>query len=170
MRHDDTHRQVLPYQQVLRYAITRLTKREYATRELREKLVHYVIKHQYNDIDGTCIDQMLCHLQAEGLLSDQRYAESIVRYYGNRLSSNAVIRRLRTKGVPEDVIATHRTSLKNNELKTAYQVWQKKFDTLPTDDRMRRQQIQYLLRRGFSSDTIDRLFDSIYCDDLSELT
>ena len=157
------------YRQVFGYAVARLAKRDYATAELREKLIHYIRTHQYETLDDTHVEKMIERLQAERLLSDTRYAESIVRYCGNRLGPDEIIRRLRAKGVPENIIAGHREAMTRHALKAAHALWEKKFGLPPENDKMRRRQIDYLARRGFSFNLIYRLLDMLNCGDLSEL-
>ena len=149
------------YQAVFWYAIGRLAKREYTVFELREKLMLYVEAHAYVSVDADCIETMLSRLQAERLLSDERYAEAYVRSYGERYGVLEIVRRLQEKGVSRALIERCREQLEATALSSAYRLWQKRFTALPADGKERQRQFAYLARRGFAFETIYHLFDML---------
>ncbi|TNF69651.1 MAG: regulatory protein RecX [Gammaproteobacteria bacterium] len=79
------------------YAISLLAKREYATKELKEKLRKY-------HLDNQEIDSLLIELAEKGFQSDYRFAESFVRF---NISQNRgryrILGELKQKGIGSDL-------------------------------------------------------------------
>ena len=79
-----------------RRAIGLLARREHSRAELARKLA----------ADGTAeeIDTVLAQLEAEGLLSDARYAEAYVRSHGERFGAAKLRQTLRAKGIDQRIV------------------------------------------------------------------
>ena len=85
------------------YAGRLLARREYAVLELRARLLRKWAG--VPQIDG-CVDELIENLKQEGLLSDQRFAESFIRSRRRRYNGPVKIRsELRQRQVPDGVIA-----------------------------------------------------------------
>ncbi len=100
---------------------------------------------------------MLDTLEKEGLLSDQRYAESVARVRGARFGSARVRQELEQKGVAPHLIQATTDALRDSESDRLREVWAKKFGTPPADFAEAARQSRFLLQRGFSTDLIRRL-------------
>ena len=131
-------------------ALQYLAKREYSRYELEQKLsVHEHSRQQVSDL----LDQ----LERDGYLSTERFAEQTARIRRERLGSQRIVRELKAKGVDEHIIADILPVLKDNDLETAWRIWQKKFGAPPVDPKARGKQIRFMMSRGFSSDTINTI-------------
>lgn len=131
-------------------ALQYLAKREYSRHELEQKLsVHEHSRQQVSDL----LDQ----LERDGYLSTERFAEQTARIRRSRLGSQRIVRELKAKGVDEHIIADILPVLKDNDLETAWRIWQKKFGAPPVDPKARGKQIRFMMSRGFSSDTINTI-------------
>ena len=66
---------------------------------------------------------------------------------------------LKQRGVPSEAVEAALSQLGGSEEERAYQVWAKKFGSLPGDERERGRQIRFLLSRGFGYSIIRDVFD-----------
>jgi regulatory protein len=132
-------------------AIAVLARREHSRQELEKKL-------------GPCAEtaeqltEVLDHLQSEGLLSDQRYAESVSRVRGQRYGTARVVFELRQKGVDPENLDLIAQQLRDSEWSRIQEVWKKRFDSLPNTAQETARQQRFLLQRGFPTELIYRLF------------
>lgn len=99
---------------------------------------------------------MLCELEAEGLLSDARFAEAYVRSHGARQGRARLQQALRQRGVAPELAAAPLAGLAS-ELDRAREVWQRKFAVVPADAREWARQARFLQGRGFAPDVIRQL-------------
>ncbi len=127
-----------------------MARREYSRQELERKLSPL-------SQDQDQLQSVLDQLQAEGLLSDHRYAESLARVRGARFGSARVRYELQQKGVADDVLAATLSTLEATESARLRQVWEKKFGAAPTSAEEAARQQRFLMQRGFSSAAISRL-------------
>lgn len=135
-------------------AIAALARREHSRHELLRRLGPLAESAEQ-------LHQILDHLEQEGLLSDQRFADSMARVRGARYGAARIRFDLRAKGVQEEIIHTKLKELLNSELERAKQVWQRRFG-LPADTAEERaRQHRFLMQRGFSSEVISQLMRSI---------
>jgi regulatory protein len=130
--------------------IALLARREHSRAELQKKLGRYAD-------DKALIDQVLDQLQAEKLLSDQRFAESVARVRGARYGSARVAQDLRAKGVSSELASGLIRDLKASDSERAQAAWQKRFGVAPADAAERAKQMRFLQARGFASDVIHRV-------------
>ena len=131
-----------------RRAIGLLARREHSRAELARKLA----------AEGTPeeIETVLAQLEAEGLLSDARFAESWLRSRGDRYGAARLRQALRTKGIAGEIVETPLATLAD-EFERARAVWAKKFGMAPTDARDWARQARFLQGRGFAAEVIRRL-------------
>ena len=129
-------------------ALAYLARREYTRAELARKLG--------GDEAGLAgvVNAVLGELEVEGLLSDARAADALVRARRGRLGSMRIERELRDKGVPDDLIGDRVAVLRGEEVSAARAAWAKKFGTLPRDAAERARQGRFLQGRGFSFSAI----------------
>ena len=124
-----------------------LARREYCRAELHGKLLPYVQ-------EGEEIDAVLDELVSRGWLSDARATTQLVNAKRSRFGTQRIVHELRQKGVPPDLIAEALPELKESELDTAREVWQRKFGNIAQDAKEKGKQMRFLQSRGFSMDVI----------------
>jgi regulatory protein len=142
-------------------ALAYLARREHTLQELRQKLIPYCTSAIGADLDDTdsltplaTLETLLAELQAQGWLSDARYAESRVRTRASRYGNARLKQELRQQGVDDATIATTLAPWMASELSRAQAVWSRKFKQLPDSLAERGRQTRYLLVRGFSHTVI----------------
>src|SRR5882757_7554983 len=105
-------------------AVALLSRREHGRVELARKLLRYVEP----DSDPAEIDRVLDALEAQNLLSDERFAASLTRVRANRYGDLRVARDLRDRGVAVTAAEGALRASKGTELARAYAVWSRRFD------------------------------------------
>lgn len=138
-----------------RLALNLLARREHSRRELHEKLMR-------RGCAENMVAPLVARLEAEGLVSDQRFAESLVRVRRERGCGPVRIgRELREKGVAPDIIdrCVDETDREWGEL--IREVWRKKYgDGPPRTLAERAKQARFLQYRGFTHDQIRRVLSA----------
>lgn len=132
-------------------ALRLLGQREHTRAELARKLSRYAE-------EGDDLDALIGELGQEGLVSDQRFAEHFIAAKQKRFGSLKIAHELKSKGVDAESIAQLTVNSREHELESARAVWQRKFSSPPTSSAEKAKQMRFLQGRGFSSDTIYRLF------------
>ena len=143
-------------------AIRLLAIREHSQFELRQKL-------SFKNYDGTIVDQVMDDLQIHNLQSDERYSGSVMRARLNKGYGPLYIQNyLLNKGVNQQIIDS---ALDFNDLawqKALLKAALKKFGSAPPADfKEKAKQMNFLLRRGFSSEQI-RNYYTRQNDDVGE--
>ena len=72
----------------------------------------------------------------------------------SRFGTQRIAHELKQKGISDDLISAALPQLKQGELEAAREVWQKKFASLPKDQREKAKQMRFLQSRGFSLDVV----------------
>lgn len=134
-------------------ALSLLSRREHTRQELFRRLVTQAESAE-------ALETLLDELTEEGLLSDARTAEAILRMRAGRSGLLKIRQELQQRGVPGDVAAAVLEVARANELASARQVWRKKFSQLPTSGEERARQGRYLQNRGFSLAIIQQVLRS----------
>ncbi len=124
-----------------------LARREHSRTELHSKLLPYV---QEGEDLGAVLDELV----TRGWLSDERASTQLVHAKRNRFGTQRIAHELRQKGIPENLIAAALPGLKDSELDTAREVWQRKFGNIAQDEKEKGKQVRFLQSRGFSMDVI----------------
>jgi regulatory protein len=127
-----------------------LARREYSRTELHGKLLSYVQ-------EGEDLNAVLDELVVRGWLSDARATTQLVHAKRSRFGTQRIAYELRQKGIPESLISEALPELKESELNTAREVWQRKFGTIAQDAKEKGKQMRFLQSRGFSMDVIFKL-------------
>ena len=128
-------------------AMRYLARREHSRAELLGKLQPFVQ-------EGEDLDAVLDELEKRNWLSDARAATLFVDTKRGRFGTQRIAHELRQKGIPENLIADAVPQLKETELESAREVWQRKFGVQPQDSKEKAKQIRFLQSRGFSMDVI----------------
>ncbi len=134
-------------------ALALLSRREHTRFELARKLAAHADSPD-------ALDDLLDSLTEEGLLSDARAAEAVLRVRSGRHGLLRIRQELRQRGVPEDVAAETLDAARAEELASARQVWARKFTHLPVNAEERARQGRYLQNRGFSPAVIQQVLRS----------
>ncbi len=142
----------------LAYAVALLARRDYSTRELRQKLKERgYLEH--------AIEPVLIDLEETRKLDDQRYGANVVATRSRRAYGPARIRNeLRRKGVAAEAIETAMAGGEGEEspdyFRLAREARIRKFGPeLPTDRKEKARQARFLQYRGFSTDHIRAALD-----------
>jgi len=137
-----------------------LAQREQSRSELRRKLLRVALQSQdaaaepADDIAGQ-VERLLDALQAQGLLSEERFVESRVRVRAPGLGTRRIQMELARHGLK--LPAQPLQQLRDGELQRAAQLWQRKFGVPAQDARERARQMRFLAGRGFSGEVIRRV-------------
>ncbi|OZB31519.1 MAG: recombination regulator RecX [Ferrovum sp. 34-44-207] len=132
-------------------ALQYLARREHSRRELLRKLLPLAVS---DDEVYTLLDE----LEQEGLQSDRRTAETIVRARQGKHGALRIRQDLQQHGIPDTIIQSLLIEVKEDELSQVKEVWAKRFDQLPVNAQERAKQGRYLQNRGFSMAVIQALF------------
>ncbi len=134
-------------------AMDLLARREHSGHELRQKL-----KSREFDIDA--IDEAIQSLQRDGLLSDERFAEAYVNHRFNAGVGPKKIRfELRQKGVAESLADEFLDVFSDRWEQLMHEQRIRKYgEAIPEDYAERMKQVRFLQNRGFSPESVMRLF------------
>ena len=136
-------------------ALQYLARREYSRAELRGKLLpHAQLEDDFEQAQPVALDALLDDLTARGWLSDARATTQFVHAKRGRYGTQRITHELRQRGISDELIDAALPALKESELETARDVWQKKFGHLPQDAKEKAKQIRFLQSRGFGFDVI----------------
>ena len=133
-----------------------LARREHSAFEIRRKL-------KLRDIDDAEIEQTVERLQQEGLLSDQRYAESYIHArMGKGYGPLRIALELRERGVAESDYGHYLYDRDIDWRSVLKAASDKKFGNRRCDDyREKAKRIRYLQYRGFALDEIHELLEKL---------
>jgi len=124
-------------------AIRMLARREYARAELRERLTH-------RGADAAEVTRVLDELEQLGYLSDARFAQMLVTQKAGRYGKRAIAHALTQRRVASPAAQAALDALKNvDELTDASALRERRFGSLPRDERERARQIRFLIARGY---------------------
>jgi regulatory protein len=145
-----------PGSKLLGSAVAMLSRRECSRAELRRRL----LRRAQPAVTEAEVDRVLDLVQAQGLLSEERFIEEFIRARTARFGPVRLRHELLRRGVDKDRIHAALSAHQGNELATAQALWQKRFKLPATDPRERARQARFLAARGFSHEVIRRVLDS----------
>ena len=134
-------------------AVGLLARREYARAELAERLI----------ADGASRDDvtaLLDELAGRGLQSDERYARALVAHRAAGYSRHWIRAELKRRGVAPDAIDAVLADAAPDDEAALVALWQRRYGTLPSDERAKAQQVRFLRSRGFEVSAILKLLRS----------
>lgn len=141
-------------------AMNLLKSRAYTEKRLREKL-------QGSRYPEVCIDSAVEYVKSYGYINDKQYAADYMFYHGSGLNKQQIFRKLREKGVDEEIVRNAYEEYCNEgnapeEEKLIYKFLKKKNFAPESEDvwEKRSKLTRTLLQKGFSYDKIMRVFDS----------
>lgn len=140
-------------------ALRLLARREHARAELAKKLAPHAESAEE-------VEALLDDLAGRRLLSDARYVEMRVAARSARYGNVRLAQELRAAGVDDELVENGLAGA-DDELARAREVWQRKYGSsgVPRDAAERARQMNFLLRRGFSGETIRRVLRGGQDDD-----
>lgn len=134
-------------------ALRYLSRREHSRQELRKKLLPYAES-------DTELDELMTKLEAQSWLSDERFAESLVRRKSERYGSLKIVDELKQQGIEGDSLLEIKERLKISDATRAWELWQRKFDSMVTKDpKEKSKQMRYLVSKGFPLGVVTRIVD-----------
>ncbi len=138
---------------VRKKAMDLLARREHSEQELRRKL-------KTRDHDADAIDEVLRGLKQDHLLSDERFTEAYVNHRFNAGVGPLKIRfELRQKGVADALADEFLEPLSDRWDQLMVQQRIRKYGKeIPSDYAKRMKQARFLQNRGFSPESVMRLF------------
>lgn len=139
-----------PARTVKERAIAYLARREYSRSELAQKLTAAGAARDE-------VDAALDELATQGYLSDERYAQALVRQKSATMSRRALAETLKAKGVAAEIAREALASDETDDATTLVALWRRRFGRAPADDRERARQVRFLQSRGFSLSAILKL-------------
>ena len=137
-----------------RAAMDLLSRREHSRKELWQKLRNRAETPEILEV-------VLGALEADRLLSDERFAESFVRSRVSRgLGPVRIKQELLQKGIAADMVSIQLESCDEDWQQQALEVNEKKFGAAPVKDpKEKAKRVRYLQYRGFHIDTIMAVVD-----------
>ncbi len=134
-------------------ALRLLTRRDHSRAELKSKLAAQAESAEQ-------LEAVLERLQAERLLSDQRYATQRIVARARRYGDARLKQELRQQGVSDEDIDVALPE-GGDEAVRCRAVWSRKFHQLPQSMEERAKQMRFLQYRGFSSDAIRQVMRGV---------
>ena len=104
-----------------------------------------------------CLEAVLDDFEARGWLSDERFAEALVRRRSERFGARKIQDELAQAGVDSSKAADLIKNLKETEYQRAHELWLRKFGALATEQKERARQYRFLASKGFSSDVVSKV-------------
>ena len=103
------------------------------------------------------IEAVLDDFEARGWLSDQRFAEALVRRRSERFGTRKIQDELAQAGVDSSKTVELLRNLKETEYQRAHELWLRKFGVLATEQKERARQYRFLASKGFSSAVVSKV-------------
>ena len=130
-------------------AMNWLARREHSLRELRDKLAA-------REFEPEIIDATVAELASEGLVSDERFAESFVMAKMRKGQGPVRIRaELKQRGVSAELVQLQVYEAGHDWFTLANEVRERKFGgVIPSDFKDKAKQMRFLEYRGFDSEQI----------------
>ncbi|MBP3438754.1 MAG: regulatory protein RecX [Sutterella sp.] len=130
-----------------------LARRDYSRKDLSRKLRRGLRDGETPEE----ADAVLERLENAGYLSDERFAENRARVRSHSLGNARIRRELSMSGVSRENIDRAMEQIEEPEEIRALRVWKRRFAELPADRRERDKQVRYLLYRGFSMGSVNKV-------------
>ncbi|MFT5505896.1 MAG: regulatory protein [Gammaproteobacteria bacterium] len=134
-------------------AMDYLARREHSILELTQKLSQKLY-------DDDAIGEAIESLQRDGLQSDERFSEHYARSRFNSGQGPFKIKHeLRARGIPDELISECLGFYEDDWVNLMKQIRDRKFGgEIPDDPKQIMKQLRFLQNRGFSAESVMRLF------------
>src|SRR5690606_22781795 len=123
-------------------ALSFLARREHSRLELRRKLAPHAESPEQ-------LEAVLDILESQGLLSSERFADSVVNRRAARFGAARIRQELRQHDLPTEIVGEHLAELDRTEYARAREVWARRFGRPPADVAEAARQARFLAARGF---------------------
>jgi regulatory protein len=134
-------------------ALRYLAQREHSRLELEQKLVRRV-QDTPEASAAVQIARALDELSADGLISAERVAESVLTSRAPRFGVHRLRQTLQAKGLDPELVAATLHTARATELQRARDLWQRRYGTPAADAADRARQMRFLAGRGFEGAVI----------------
>ena len=131
-------------------ALKYLANREHSRVELLRKLAPHAESQEE-------VEAALDDLEARGLLSAERFAESMLHRKASRFGAARIQAELAQHRLPSDIAQAALRSLKDTELARAHAVWARRYGEVASDAQEKARQMRFLTARGFAADVVRRV-------------
>ena len=158
-------------------ALRLLSQREHSRAELAKKLGDYLSLQAKAERANSALDHdqekepadtlalshevriaaVLDDFEGRGWLSDARFAEALVRRRSERYGVRKIKDELQRAGVASDASAALLDGLKNTEFERAKELFERKFDGVAQDQKMRARQYRFLVSKGFNPEIVAKV-------------
>ena len=145
-------------------ALRLLSLREYSRKSLAAKLAESEARwakltetELIPQASALSIDAVLDDFEARGWLSDERFAEALVRRRSERYGARKIQEDLQRAGVDTKQSAKLLADLQETEFERAYGLWLKKYGTKALDQKERARQYRFLASKGFGLDVVTKI-------------
>ena len=112
---------------------------------------------QTSESKDSQIQAVLDDFEARGWLSDERFAEALVRRRSERYGMRKIVDELERAGVDSKESARVVGALKETEFQRAYDLWLRKYGVKALDQRERARQYRFLASKGFGSEVVAKI-------------
>lgn len=131
-------------------ALKYLAAREHSRVELRRKLAPHAESTEQ-------IDAVLDVLEAKGLLSAQRFADSMLHRKAARFGAARIQAELAQHQLPADIAREAVQTLRDTEFERAHALWARRYGEPAQTPEDKAKQMRFLAARGFSGEVIRRV-------------
>ena len=131
-------------------ALGALARRDHSRLELARKLNR--LREEHDDVDA-----LLDEFEANGWLSDERFAGSAARQRQGRFSQRHIVEDLKSKGIAVDTAKTAVAALEQDDEAIALALWSRRFGEPAVDQKEKARQVRFLQSRGFSLSVVFRV-------------
>jgi regulatory protein len=147
-------------------ALRLLSLREYSRKGLAAKLAESEARwsklggdqaEQTPESRTAQIEAVLDDFESRGWLSDERFAESLVRRRSERYGMRKIADELERAGVDSKQSAKLLSALKETEFQRAFDLWSRKYGVQAQDQKEKARQYRFLVSKGFSSEVVGKV-------------
>ena len=151
-------------------ALRLLSLREYSRKGLASKLAESATRYAKLELKedeqesvesgkplAVQIEEILNDFETRGWLSDERFAEALVRRRSERYGARKIQDELQRAGVDSGKTADLIQGLRETEYQRARDLWLKKFGVLAQEQKERARQYRFLASKGFSSEVVSKV-------------
>ena len=134
-------------------AMNLLQKKDYTTRQLKDKLEEGLYSKEL-------VDEAIEYVSSYKYLDDERYARDYINYHMSTRSKNRIVQDLVTKGISKDMLMPIMEELYDEESgdveldQVKALLIKKRYDPDTTDFKEKQKIMAFLMRRGFQMSTI----------------
>ena len=126
-------------------AIRYLAAREHSRSELRRKLARSA-----EEFEPAALETLLDELEAKGLLSAERFVQSLLHAKAPRFGEARLRQLLAGHELDAALVGESLAPLRGSEFDRAMALWRRRFGAVESDPRARARQLRFLIGRGFT--------------------